>query len=171
MGKRSRGEGSIYRRDDGLWVGQIYVNGKKKVKYSKTQKEVRVWLHEQKEAVNKGIFIEAKDITLSAYLESYMKSQANSLRPKTIDSYQYLITKHINPELGQIKLTQLRPDTIQNFYTLKVNSGLSKRTVQYMHAVLHKALDQAMKWGMVVRNVTDLVDPPSPAKQRPKDAM
>lgn len=165
--KRSRGEGSIYRRDDGLWVGQIYVDGKKKVKYSKVQKEVRDWLHEQKEAVNKGVFIDAKDITLAAFLEQYITSQETSLRPKTVESYRYLISKHITPELGSCKLTQLRPDMVQSFYTAKVNAGLSKRTVQYMHAVLHKALDQAMKWGLVVRNVTDLVDPPSPGKKAP----
>lgn len=29
-----------------------------------------------------------------------------------------------------------------------------------MHGVLHKALDQALRWGMVGRNVTDLVQPP-----------
>lgn len=165
MARRSRGEGSIYRREDGLWVGQIYFNGKKKVKYSKLQKEVREWLHDQKEAINKNTFIDSKDMTLSAYMERFMQTQENSLRPKTIESYQYLIKKHINPELGAIKLTKLRPDVIQNFYALKVNSGLSKRTVQYIHAVLHKGLEQAMKWGLVVRNVCDLVDPPSPEKK------
>lgn len=165
--RRSRGEGSLYRRDDGLWVGQIYVNGKKKVKYSKVQKEVRDWLHEQKEAVNKGIFIDAKDIALADYLDKYMESQETSLRPKTVQSYRYLIKKHIVPDLGSCKLTQLRPDMVQGLYTAKVNSGLSKRTVQYMHAVLHKALEQAMKWGLVVRNVTDLVDSPQPAKKTP----
>lgn len=167
MARRSRGEGSIYKRDDGLWVGQIYVNGKKKVKYSKVQKDVRDWLHEQKEAVSKGVFIEAKNITLAAYLEQYMVSQETSLRPKTVQSYRHLIRKHIEPELGNYKLVQLRPDVVQGFYTDKVNSGLSKRTVQYMHAILHKALDQAVKWGLVVRNVTDLVDSPKPSKKAP----
>ncbi len=164
-GRRSRGEGSIWKRDDNLWVGQIYFNGKKKVKYSKNQKEVRDWLHDQKEYVNKGVYIEVKDLILSSYLEQYMTSQEPSLRPKTVNSYRYLIKNHINPELGSIKLSQLRPDTVQNFYTLKVNSGLSKRTVQYIHAVLHKSLDQAMKWGLVARNITDLVDSPSPTKK------
>lgn len=167
MARRSRGEGSIWKREDGLWVGQIYVNGKKKVKYSKVQKEVRSWLHDQKEALNKGIFIEAKDTTLSAFLEQYMNSQESSLRPKTMESYLYLIRRHIAPDIGTCKLTQLRPDMIQALYTAKVNAGLSKRTVQYIHAILHKSLDQAMKWGLVVRNVTDLVDPPAPSKKTP----
>ena len=37
---------------------------------------------------------------------------------------------------------------------------LSARTVQYTHAVLHRALKQAKRWGMVDRNVTEDVDPP-----------
>jgi integrase len=38
--------------------------------------------------------------------------------------------------------------------------GLSARTVQYTHAVLHRALKQAKRWGMVDRNVTEDVDRP-----------
>jgi len=167
--RRAKGEGSLYKREDGLWVGQIYLpSGKKKVKYSKSQKEVKDWIHDQVEAIHKGGYIEGKDVTLSAYLEQYMTSQAVSLRPKTVTSYLYIIRNHIIPELGSCKLTQLSPNQLQAFYTLKVNSGLSKRTVQYMHAVLHKALDQAAKWGMVARNVADLVDPPSPARKTPE---
>lgn len=167
--RRSRGEGSIYKRSDGLWVGQIYLpSGKKKVKYSKSQKEVRDWLHDQNEAVSKGIYIDAKDITLSAFLEQYMSFAASSLRPKTVNSYLYLIRNHIIPELGSIKLSQLRADQVQAFYTQKINEGLSKRTVQYMHAVLHKSLNQALRWGLVVRNVSDLVDAPSPTRKTPE---
>ena len=42
---------------------------------------------------------------------------------------------------------------------------MSKRTVQYIHAVLHKALNQALKWGLVIRNVIDLVEKPRPKKK------
>ena len=166
--RRAKGEGSIYRRDDGLWVGQLYMpSGKKKVKYGKTQREVRDWLHEQKEAVSKGTLVESKAVTLEAFMKQYMESAENSLRPKTIESYNYLINIHIVPELGDMKLTQLRPDHVQGFYNGKISAGLSKRTVQYMHAVLHKALDQALKWGLVARNVSDLVEVPSPPKRDP----
>ena len=74
MSRRSKGEGSLYKRDDGLWVGQIYLpSGKKKVKYGKTQKLVRDWLQEQKEAVSKGIYVDSKEITLEAFLNSIHK--------------------------------------------------------------------------------------------------
>ena len=38
--------------------------------------------------------------------------------------------------------------------------GLSARTIQYTHAVLHRALKQAKRWGMVIRNVAEDVDSP-----------
>src|SRR5512146_2050812 len=163
---RSKGEGSIYRRDDGLWVAQIYVNGKKKVKHSKVQREVREWLHAQRDAVSKGIFIDSKDMTLSTFLEQYMASQVASLRPRTANGYYTLIHKHINPELGSIKLSQLRADQVQDFYSRQLET-FSNRTVQYIHAVLHKALDQAVRFGLVARNVSDLVDAPRSTKTEP----
>ena len=47
----------------------------------------------------------------------------------------------------------------------KLESGLSKRTVEYLHTVLHAALKQAVRWGLVPRNVTESVDPPRPEKR------
>jgi integrase len=49
---------------------------------------------------------------------------------------------------------------VQKLYAAKLNAGLSARTVKYLHTVLHKALQTAMKWGVVARNVTDGVDIP-----------
>jgi integrase len=46
----------------------------------------------------------------------------------------------------------------------KTAAGLSPRTVQYLRAVLRRALGQALKWGLVARNVATLVDPPRSVK-------
>ena len=67
---------------------------------------------------------------------------------------------HLIPSLGSIPLTQLRPEHPQKHYTWKLNDGLSPRSVRYHHVVLHKALETAMKWGLLARNVSDGVDVP-----------
>jgi integrase len=67
---------------------------------------------------------------------------------------------HIVPALGRIKLKTLSPAHLQGFYRERLNSGLSSRTVQYLHALLHKALKQALRWELVPRNVATAVDPP-----------
>jgi integrase len=105
--RRARGEGSLYKREDGSWVAQLYLpSGKKKVKYGKTQREVREWLQKQQEAVSKGVLIESKEITLEAFLKQYMDSAENTLRPKTLESYHYLINKHIVPTRCKVFTTK-----------------------------------------------------------------
>jgi integrase len=167
--RRSRGEGSIYYWEiKGLWVAKITLaDGKRKTKYAKTQKEVREWLQTSLNQQRQGLLIEKDTITISEYINRFMEDVGKlTLRQRTIEAYSSLIRCHIIPELGSIKLTQLRPDHLQAFYSRKLESGLSRRTVQFIHSILHKALDQALRWGLVVRNVSDLVDPPKPQKQK-----
>jgi integrase len=70
-----------------------------------------------------------------------------------------LVDKHVVSALGNVKLSKLTPAHLQGFYRSKLDSGLSPRTVQYIHVVLHRALKQALRWGLVVRNVAEAVDP------------
>jgi len=167
--RRAKGEGTIWRRTDGLWVAQITLpTGKRKAKYGRTQKEVKDWLHSQKEALRVGLWVESDNVNYGDFLDRYMDDvAAHTLRPRTLESYHYLIDKHIKPDLGHVKLSQLRPEHLQNLYSLKLNQGLSRRTVQYIHAVIHKSLNQALKWGIVARNVADVAEPPSPQKTTP----
>jgi integrase len=49
---------------------------------------------------------------------------------------------------------------VQELYSERLSSGLSSTTVNHLHDTLHKALDRAMRLGLVARNVTELVDVP-----------
>ncbi len=106
---------------------------------------------------------------ISAFIDRWLTdTMKNRPRPKTYESYSYLIKSHINPSIGFLKLTELRPHHLQNVYSQKIEAGLSPRTVYYIHSVIHHALEQAMKWGLVVRNVADLVDAPKPKRKTPQ---
>ena len=39
-------------------------------------------------------------------------------------------------------------------------AGLSRRTVNYVHTILHRAFKDAVRWGRLARNPTDAADPP-----------
>ena len=67
---------------------------------------------------------------------------------------------HIEPALGTIALSKITTQQIRTFLNEKLDSGLSSRTVQYVHAVLRKSLNVALKDQTVIRNVAALVDPP-----------
>ena len=166
--RRSKGEGTVYFNEQiGRWVAQVTLPiGKRKSKSYRRQSEARDWKTEQINRLREGVYVSDDRIRLGKFLDQYMEDVArHSLRPRSYERHYSLVRNHIQPELGTIKLNSLRPDQVQSFYTKKLNEGLSKRTVQYIHAVLHKALDQALKWGLVVRNVTDLVEKPRPKRK------
>jgi integrase len=134
--RRSPGEGSIFFRESkSLWVAKITLpDGKSRVKYAKTQKPVREWLVAQQNALRQGTLPKDDTVTVSRFLESYIDTVKNTLRPKTLEAYSYLIRVHINPTVGSIRLAHLRPDHLQTLYTKKLESGLSRRTVQFIHS-------------------------------------
>lgn len=53
--KRAQGEGSVYKRKDGLWVAQVTIQGKHLSKYFKLQSEAREWLQTTKAQIQGGL--------------------------------------------------------------------------------------------------------------------
>lgn len=106
----------------------------------------------------------AKKMTVKQYLEQWLKSAEASLRPSSFRRYSEMCNTHFIPSLGKKLLAKLTPLDVQNYYADKLTGGLSPTTVNTQHAVLHHALKQAVRWGLIVRNVTEAVDPPREAR-------
>lgn len=100
---------------------------------------------------------QALEVFLVSWLQECVKP---TVRPRTYQSYKYLVDKHISPELGRVPLARMTPQNVSVFLRRKRAGGLSARSVQYLHAVLRRALGQAERWGLVQRNIAKLVDPP-----------
>jgi integrase len=159
--KRGQGEGSVFRRKDGLWVAQVTVQAKHISKYFKKQKDARDWLQDTRNQIQNGLTYNGAQITVGVFLEDWLNSYKSSVRPKTIYQYREIVKNKIIPAIGKVKLKDLRPDQIQYFYNTCLDNGVSERTTLLIHAVLHRALNQALLWGLIGRN-------PSQAVTRPK---
>jgi integrase len=168
MKRRANSEGSIYQRSNGSWEAKITLpGGKRKSLYAKTQGELMGKLKEAHKRQDAGVEPVPRKITLESYLSKWLEETAKpTVRPYTYQSYAQNIRLHIIPELGRITLTGLTAQHVQGFLNRKRESGLSSHTVQYLHALLRRALGQAERWGMVVRNVARLVSPPAWYEQR-----
>ena len=147
-----------------LNLGRDPETGKRKqqwVSVKGTKKEAEKRLSELVSQLDNGIYIKPKKTTLTEYLNMWLNEYAkNNLSPRGFERYSGIIRKHLIPDLGKVILTQLKPEHLQKHYTTKLNDGLSARTVRYHHALIHVALQTAVKWGLVSRNVADAVDPP-----------
>jgi len=126
-----------------------------------TKKDAEKRLSELLHQLDTGTFMKPGKTTLAEYLGRWLQDYAKpNLSPRGFERYESIARVHLLPSLGNIPLTQLRPEHLQKHYTLKLNDGLSPRSVRYHHVVLHKALQTAIKWGLVARNVADGVDVP-----------
>jgi integrase len=164
MARRKQGEGTVFRRKDGRFVAQIRLeNGKKKLRYCKTEKEAHVALRTMLHEKEQGMLPIGPNQTLKAYLQEWLEQayKLSAIRTGTYYIYSSMIRNHIVPILGHIQLQKLTPQHIQTFYAKKLDEGLSAKTVSHFHTVMHKALSQAVKWNLVARNVCDLVTAPS----------
>ncbi len=83
-----------------------------------------------------------------------------TLRSSTYRSYDSILKNHLIPCLGHVAIAKLTPADVQAFLNGRSAKGLSPRRVQYIHAVLRRALGTAERWGMASRNVAKLVDLP-----------
>jgi integrase len=145
-------------------LGKDATTGKYKyqwVSVKGTKKEAEKRLSEILNQIDNGTFLKPGKTTLAEYLNKWLSDYAKpKLSPRGFERYESIARVHLIPNLGSIALTALRPEYLQQHYTAKLNSGLSARSVRYQHVVIHKALQTAMKWGLVNRNVADSVDVP-----------
>jgi integrase len=148
---RRVGGGSVFRRKDGYWVGQIELGwsptGKRERRtiFGKTQASVVEQLKALAHSKELGAVQAGKVPALGAYLEQWLEQAAKpNVRPSTFVSYSTIVNVHLVPGLGKVRLDRLTAPMVQRFPNEKRATGLSARRVQYLHAVLRRALGQAV---------------------------
>lgn len=156
--------------------GRDPITGKRKRTYETvdgTKKEAKKRMHELAHKIETGQYIEPSELTLKEFLLKWLEDYCESnLAPSTFESYEMIIKTHLIPVLGNIKVENLEPMHVKRYQTHKLKSGrkdgkeggLSKRTVQYHHRVLSKALKHAVRWKVMDNNPCNYIDAPSPDK-------
>ncbi|MDQ6672826.1 MAG: N-terminal phage integrase SAM-like domain-containing protein [Chloroflexota bacterium] len=126
--------------------------------YGRTRQEVADKLNGILTLKKQGQPLGPDRLTVGVYLVQWLEESAMpKLKPSTYRSYEGLIRVHIVPGLGKHTLGKLGPQHIQAFLNEKSRAGLSPRSCQYLLAVLRAALNRAVKWQLVGRNVALLV--------------
>lgn len=122
-------------------------------------------------SLRQGTYVEPKGTTVSEWIDTWLNDYKKmDLRQTTFESYAYIIRLHIKPEIGAMKLQDLRPEHLQKLYKEKKESNLSSRTVRYIHSIMHAALKQAVKNRLLFGNPTEATNPPK-IEQREITAM
>jgi integrase len=174
MSKRGSGEGTVFERGGG-WIGFVSLgyevrDGKRRRIRKKftgpTQKAVREKITDALKQLQSGGVVPLQKEKLGPFLRAWLTTlEQKGRKERTIESYRWLIEKHIAPELGAIPLAKLTQRDINAFMGRKLKGGLSARTVAYCHAVIRSALTRAEKDDLVSRNAAKLAEAPGNYKQ------
>ena len=152
MGKRSNGEGTIFKRKDGRWCAAYYDEAfHRHFVYGKTQSEAKKKLNEKR---NELPIKQNQDLTVQTWvLEFLMKYKKNELKITTFDSYMGMYRKHIcGSHLGTMKLDKVSTEVLQRYYNDKIKDGYSSKTVREIETILNSAFTMALKLRMMREN-------------------
>jgi integrase len=106
---------------------------------------------------------------VGAYLGDWLAHVRGRIRAKTYQGYEGVIRLYARPGLGEHPLSELHPLHVQRLYgdLLEREPPLSAGTVLNLHLVLHQALGQAVRWGLLVANPVLGAQPPRPRRPEP----
>lgn len=163
--------GHIAKKGDKYYV-VVYLgigaDGKRKYKwhsgYAKkkdAEKAMPTILHQ----MNTGAYVETTEEKLSDYMQRWLEYKSQHVLATSMRTYEAIVRRYVTPSLGRLKLVDLKPYHLSKFYG-ELQKTLSARYVAQIHSVMHDALDRALKWEIVARNVADVVDAPSPKKMK-----
>ena len=172
--------GSVRRRGKGTWevtidLGRDSVGSRRRRRFINvkgTKRDAERALAEAFHQRDTGISFAPGLMTVGEYLNRWLRDYAEAkVSLRTWVRYRGIVDRHLAPNLGHLRLGELRPAHIQALYGLALrdggrvdgkSGGLSPRTVLHIHRVLRQALSWAVKWQLVTRNPADAVSPPRP---------
>ncbi|MCA1704397.1 MAG: site-specific integrase [Actinobacteria bacterium] len=115
--------------------------------------------------------------SLAEFLRAeWLPAIKTTVRATTFANYESHIERHLVPHLGDLRLGELDGRTLNGFYAVLLahgrtdgKGGLAPSSVRRIHAALHKALKDAVRWGFLTENPADAADPPKLRAEGPNE--
>ena len=176
------------QQKNGYYYALLYlkVNGKRKVKWIATklpvagtserkarkafdeirmqyerEEEERLQREAQEEMMSKGVHPDARQ-EFTVYMEKWLKGVRATLATATYQSYYDMLKARIIPYFRpqNIRLIDVTPQHIEAFYQKILEDKCTTNTVIHYHAIIRKALQNAVRKDILPRNPADQVDRP-----------
>ncbi len=159
MARRRYQRGSLVRRGDvwyGRWWEDFFGPEGRRRKYVcvrlgtiedfPTKKLAHRELEQRVARVNSPLYRGVSTILFSQFAVSWQERVLPQMKPSTSINYRTIIRKHLNPWLGDIQLSQINPEMVQDFI---VKLDASPKTVRNVVNCLRSMWNTAESWGYV----------------------
>jgi integrase len=161
----------FFSESKGRWVGRAIVgvksSGAPKYKEvsAKTQGECLAKKRKAEEDAKAGRLTGAKPMTVGQYLDHWCDNVARpSVHETTWASYERCVRLHLKPRLGGVKLAQLRPVHVEQFFADLMREGCSAGNAKKVSEVFSSALEHAVRAGLLPVSPAAPVAKPKPAE-------
>jgi integrase len=164
---------SVYKRGD-TWTAHMSWtdnSGKRQQKTKggfRTKREAEIYHRDFLAKVDAGARIASPKTTLEAYLlERWLPQHSRRLRDSTKESYRLVLTAYVIPQLGRMRLDEIRTIHLETAYNTLWESGrkangrsLSPKTIVNIASIVKRALRDAVRWELIAANPADSVQLP-----------
>lgn len=166
--------GRTVKKDGDVWYYLLTYgtkeNGKPqqyKKRGFKTKQEAQRAMNEFEHTLTSGNYIKPTKVTYKEYMtKQYLEDKLTKVKQRTLDTYTWLIEKHVLPRLGSIELSNLKPMHIQQLYNhLTKEKKISDENIQKIHTLINDSLKKAERWSLILKNPASLVDRPMAVKK------
>jgi integrase len=160
----ARKVGQIIARGDRRWLIRVYL-GRDHKTYKRnyhnrtihgSMRDAQEYLTRKPRERDLGRDLEGAKITLNEYLDRWLGAAVvPRVRLKTFQDYRGRLRRYVRPVLGERVLAGLRPLDLQAVYQQMTERGLSARTIRYAHVLIKCAMQQAVRWRLLLENPAD----------------
>ena len=165
--RRSSGDGSIYQRGDGRWMGAVSLgldhNGRRlrRTVSAKTKSEVSRKLRKLQSRLEANTVAVDEDITVAKWCRLWLDTTVvNTTKASTRAQYRYVLERWVLPHVGQHRLTALAPEHVGLMVARLSESGLSISTVRQARQVLSTALAHAQRRRRIPYTLVSVIPAP-----------
>lgn len=152
------------------------VTGKRRQKWFSgfnTKKEAQQAMIEKLREIQTGLLVDTTDMTVTEYMHYWLENYAKtSTRHTTYRIYVQRTNRYIIPSIGRLKLKDLKTMHLQKMYAdllkngaIYRTGGISPMSVRHIHGMVHRALQNAVRWQIIPRNVAQMVELPRVEKK------
>lgn len=157
--RAAKGTGSVRKRSNGSWEASYTLGTDpgtgKQIRRSitgKTQKEVTTRLRQILSSIDNHTYTAPTKITVGQWLDEWLENGTLNIKPGTRACYIVNVAQHIKPLIGNVMLTDLKPNDVQGMIKKLSQKGLSPKSVKNINGCLHQAMKYAVECQRLVFN-------------------
>ena len=173
--KRSHGEGTLSRKENGRWEIQIMVgykpDGKRDIRSfsGETQREAKAKRDEFLRKREVGL-LTGKDLRFEEWADTWFENHKDNIKPTTQDGYRYTL-RILKDHFGRRRLSEIKAMDIEQFLKKLRKDGRSDSALAQCRGMLFQIFNKAAANDIILKNPVAFADKMRKRPPREKEAF